>query len=117
MEGHPAPAGRLGPVHGGVGVAQQRLGVGGVVGKQADPDAGAGAQLGEPDHERLAQGPSSLAATSSAAAAGSSVTSESDDQELVSALAGQHVAVAQHVAQPGGDPVKSRSPAAWPSCR
>ena len=99
-----APAARgLGAVHGDVGVAQQRLGVGGIVGVQADADAGSGADLGPGDDERLLQCAEQLAADALGRRGRVVGQVAEQDEELVAALAGQDVGVTQDAAQPCRD--------------
>jgi hypothetical protein len=99
LEREPAAARRLRLVHRRVRVAQQRLGVGRVIRIQADADAGAGPHLGTGDCERLAEGDVELRTDGLGDVLGSVVQVGEQHQELVAAVTGEHIGIAQHGAQ------------------
>ena len=95
----PALAGRLGPVHGQVGVAQQLVGPVDVAVHPGDADAGADVQLAVVDQERLAQASRIRSATVSTLGVVAGVLDQHG--ELVAAEAGHGVArAARRPAQP-----------------
>ncbi len=102
MKGDPPPAGRLGLVHRGVGMAQQRLGVVGIGRVQADADAGSGAQLAPDQVERLAQGIEELAADVLDPDGGVGGQVGEQHEELVSTQPGEQVGVTQDRVQACG---------------
>ncbi len=106
-------AGRLGAVHGDVGLAQQLGGLGDLLGGEHRADRDADPRLAVADDERLADDRDDPLAQ--AADVGLALGADLDDGEFVAADAGDRVGLAQQRAQPLADLRTSLSPALWPS--
>ena len=94
----------LGAIQRHVGVAQQQIRVGAVVGKQRDADAGSDVQPVAVDEERFGQRLDQLLRHDGGAARIDQVGL--DEDEFVAADTGQRVARAQSSPQPHGDPLQ-----------
>ena len=101
VDGVGVPASVLGAVHGGVGVLQQGVGLKTVAGVDGDADAGRHVQLVLAQVEGIAERPQQLAGD--AHGVGFALQLGQQDGELVAALAGDGVALADGVLQALGD--------------
>ena len=94
-------AGRFGVIHRGIGVLQHIMAVATVIGEEADADRGAGVQFVLFRHDRRAQAVDHLAGDEGGIGGGRNAGQ--DDDELITAQAGDEISFAGHCAESGSD--------------